>query len=135
MAFIEWDNTLSVNVKEFDDQHKKLIDIVNVLHDAMKQGKSKDVIGDVVTKLRRYTQQHFAAEEKHLERHGFPGFEAHRAQHNKFIEQVLDLGEQIAGGQIPSTIEVMRFLREWLVKHIQGTDKAYGPFLNEKGVR
>ena len=83
MALITWNDVYSVKVKQFDDQHKKLIDLVNQLHDAMKVGKGGQVIGDVLKALIDYTGSHFAAEERLMKLYNYPDYE----QHKKYDEQ------------------------------------------------
>lgn len=134
MALITWSDTLSVKVKQFDDQHKKLVDMVNQLFDAMKTGKGNQVMGDILKQLIAYTQTHFAAEERLLKQYGYPDFEAHKNEHNALVMQVLDLQKQFQEGKPVLTQNIMTFLRDWLSRHIQGDDKKYGVFLNGKGV-
>jgi hemerythrin len=130
MALLTWSDKLSVQVKQFDDEHKKLIDIVNRLHDAMKVGKGKEVLADVLKSLISYTQNHFAAEEKLMKAKNYPGYEEHKKEHNQLVMQVLDVQKQMQGGVVLSQA-VMTFLKNWLENHIQGTDKKYGPCLNQ----
>jgi len=134
MALITWSDSLSVKVKQFDDQHKKLVDMVNQLFDAMKSGKGNQVMGDILKQLIAYTQTHFAAEERLMKQYGYPDFEAHKKEHNALVIQVLDLQKQFQEGKAVLTQHVMTFLRDWLSKHIQGDDKKYGVFFNGKGV-
>lgn len=134
MALITWSDSLSVKVKQFDDQHKKLVDMVNQLFDAMKTGKGNQVMGDILKQLIAYTQTHFAAEERLLKQYAYPDFEAHKKEHNALVIQVLDLQKQFQEGKPVLTQNIMTFLRDWLSKHIQGDDKKYGIFLNGKGV-
>lgn len=134
MALISWSDSLSVKVKQFDDQHKKLVDMVNQLFDAMKAGKGNQVMGDILKSLIQYTQTHFAAEERIMKQYGYPDFEAHKKEHNALVMQVLDLQKQFQEGKAVLTQNVMTFLRDWLSKHIQGEDKKYGVYLNGKGV-
>ncbi|AAR33734.1 bacteriohemerythrin [Geobacter sulfurreducens] len=134
MALISWSDSLSVKVKQFDDQHKKLVDMVNQLFDAMKAGKGNQVMGDILKSLIQYTQTHFAAEERIMKQYGYPDFEAHKKEHNALVMQVLDLQKQFQEGKAVLTQNVMTFLRDWLSKHIQGDDKKYGVYLNGKGV-
>ena len=134
MALITWSDNLSVKVKQFDDQHKKLVDMVNQLFDAMKTGKGNQVMGDILKQLIAYTQTHFAAEERLMQQYGFPEYEAHKKEHNALVVQVLDLQKQFQDGKAVLTQNVMNFLRDWLSKHIQGVDKKYGVYLNGKGV-
>lgn len=134
MALITWSDSLSVKVKQFDDQHKKLVDMVNQLFDAMKSGKGSQVMGDILKQLIAYTQTHFAAEERLMTQYAYPDYEAHKKEHNALVMQVLDLQKQFQEGKPVLTQNIMTFLRDWLSKHIQGDDKKYGIFFNGKGI-
>ena len=135
MSLVTWNASYSVNVKQFDDQHMKLVDLVNKLHDAMKVGKGSEVVGDVLKSLIAYTQTHFADEERLMKQHGYPDYENHKKEHNQLVMQVQDVNKQVQQGLPVLTNTVMLFLRDWLLKHIQGDDRKYGPFLNGKGVK
>lgn len=134
MALIDWSPTYSVKVKKFDDQHKKLVDMINQLHDAMKSGQGNTMIGVVLQSLVAYTGSHFADEIKQMQAHGYPDLVKHQAEHEKFVKQVVDFQKKFQDGSAMLTMSVLSFLKDWLVKHIQGEDKKYGPFLNSKGV-
>lgn len=135
MALIVWNDKLSVQVRQFDDEHKQLIEMVNKLHDAMKEGKGKQVVGDVLEGLINYTKKHFAAEELVMKANSYPDYEKHKKEHNQLTMTVLDLQKGYAAGNAPLSQSVMGFLKDWLTSHIQGVDKGYGPFLNGKGVK
>lgn len=133
MALITWNDTFSVKVKQFDDQHKKLVEYINQLHDAMKAGKGRDAQVTILTNLINYTKTHFAAEEALMKQHSYPDFETHKKEHNSLTMQVLDIQKQIQGGAaLPQNL--LNFLVDWLKKHIAGMDKTYGPYFNGKGV-
>ena len=135
MAIMEWGPTLSVKVKKFDDQHKKLVDLVNQLHDAMKAGQGNVALGSVLQSLISYTATHFKDEEQVMQANGYPDLARHKSEHEKLVKQVLELQSKFqsaAGGIL--TMTVMSFLKDWLVTHIQGEDKKYGVFLNSKGI-
>lgn len=134
MALINWSENFSVNIKEIDEQHKKLISMVNELHEAMKGGKGKEALGSIFTGLIQYVGTHFAAEEKFMSLHAYPGFTAHKAEHIKLTQKALDLQKNFQQGAPVLTIEVMNFLKDWLQTHILETDKKYGKFLNSKGI-
>lgn len=135
MAALVWNEKYSVNIKEIDHQHKKLIGLVGELEAAMRQGKGREVLDKVLKELIRYTQTHFAAEERLMKNHGYPDYEEHKAKHEKMTRKVLEVQQEYQEGKITITLEVMKFLQDWLNKHILGTDKKYGPFLNSKGVQ
>lgn len=134
MALMTWSPALSVKIKQCDDQHIKLVNMVNELHDAMKEGKGKEVLGKILNGLIAYTATHFADEEKLMAQHNFPELSQHKAIHETLVKQVLELQTKFKSGQAILTYDVMNFLKDWLVKHIQGDDKKYGLYLNGKGV-
>ena len=134
MALITWNDNYSVKIKQFDDQHKKLIDMLNELHDAMKVGKGKEVLEKILAGLIQYTGTHFANEERLMKLHNYPGYEQHKKEHNLLALQVNDVQTQYREGNAVLSQAVMTFLKDWLQNHIQGSDKNYAPFLNSKGV-
>ena len=134
MALITWSNDLSVNIKEFDEEHKKLINMINDLHSAMGLGKGKEIIRQVLVRLVDYTKTHFAAEEQLMRKNEYPGYLSHKALHDELTKQVEDLQSKFQEGRMLVTVQVMNFLKDWLSNHIQNTDKKYGPYLNRKGI-
>lgn len=135
MALLTWNDKYSVNVKEIDDQHKKLIALLNDLHSAMQEGKGKDVMSAVLKGLVDYTAYHFSAEEKYMRQFDYPGYAQHKAEHDHFVRQVLDFQQKFEAGKTSVTLDVIKFLNGWVTGHIKGTDRQYGPFFNEHGLR
>ncbi len=135
MPLIAWSDALSVNVQEIDSQHKRLVELVNQVHDAMSQGRGREVIGKVLDGLIEYTRTHFAAEERLMITHVYPSYVSHKVEHDALTKKVLDLQSQYLTGQGVLTMEVMNFLRDWLSHHIMTLDKAFGAYLNTKGVK
>jgi hemerythrin-like metal-binding protein len=134
MAFIKWNDALSVKVGEIDGQHQKLIALINQLHDAMTQGKGKDVVSSIVKGLVGYAGSHFAVEERYFDKFNYPDAANHKQEHAAFVQKISDFQDKFNKGGLTLTLEVMNFLKDWLVKHIQGTDQKYSAFFNEKGL-
>lgn len=134
MSVFAWKAEYSVGIGEIDDQHKQLVAMVNDIHEAMAEGKGRDILGEILTKLITYTKQHFASEEALMEKHGFPDFPAHKVSHAKMTKRVLELQKEFEQSDVKHSIEVARFLQQWLNKHILETDKQYSSFLKNKGV-
>jgi hemerythrin len=135
MALINWDVSFSVNVAEIDQQHKKLVEMVNELHNAMMQGKGRLLLGKIVDGLISYTATHFKTEEKYFETYGYPETYIHKQEHAAFVRKVTEFREGFKKRKLTLTIEVMDFLSDWIENHIKGTDKKYSRFFNEKGLR
>jgi hemerythrin-like metal-binding protein len=134
MALLNWNPAYSVGIKEIDKEHMKLVDLINELHDAMKSGKGKEVLGKTLNELVNYTAFHFAHEEQLFDKYGYPETAIHKKQHKELVDQVLAYKANYDSGKTIISIDIMNFLKDWLVKHIAGSDKKYTAFLNSKGV-
>lgn len=132
MAFMDWSESMSVGIFSIDTQHKKLVEMINTLHSALREGKSAEIAGRIVAQMKSYAFSHFAHEEKCMSQTGYPGLVGHQKEHAAFVQQVQDV---TSGKVVMTTIELIEFLKKWLAQHIQGTDKKYGPHLKAKGVK
>lgn len=130
-----WDPKYSVNVAEIDQQHIRLFDLINDLHDAMTVGKSRDVMARILQGLIDYTDYHFSMEERYMSLYGYPEYLQHRSEHRRFVEKVLDFQRSLNDGSLSLSLDVMKFLTHWLSDHILVNDKRYGPLFNEKGLK
>lgn len=135
MSYLQWSDDYSTGIKQFDEHHKKLIDLTNELFESLKACKGQAVVGKIVREMADYTSYHFAAEEQQLALHKFPALAEHKKEHEAFIAKVNDLLEQHNTGKTNISLAAFTFLQEWLTRHIQGTDQKYGPYLNAKGVK
>jgi hemerythrin len=135
MALITWNETFTINIKKIDDQHKRLVELINILHDSMKTGKANEVIGPILSDLLSYTAFHFSTEEKLFQEYAYPEYFRHKKEHDDLANKVKAFNNDFRAGKISVTIEVMHFLRDWLSNHILGSDQKYAPFLINKGVQ
>jgi hemerythrin-like metal-binding protein len=133
MAYMQWRSTLEVGHAQIDSEHRSLVDVLNRLHAAMKQGKGKDEIEKVLVFLKDYTVGHFKAEEALMMSHRYPGAQMHMAIHADLVKQVSELITDYRAGKTVLTGAVLDFLEAWLVKHIMSEDKLLGEFLRAKG--
>ncbi len=135
MALVTWDKSYSVSVQKFDEQHQKLFALLNTLHEAMRKGEGQAMVQDTVRELSNYTLTHFRAEEELLRKTNYPGLAAHQAEHQKFMARVEEFAEQLRAGRAALSITVLTFIKDWLSKHIQQTDRSYAAYLNSQGVK
>lgn len=134
MVFFNWSDNLNVNIAEIDAQHKQVVEMLNELYENMAQVKDTGRLGKVLNDMAEYVGTHFATEEQYMNKYNFPGFAEHKAEHKTFEAKALDLLEQFAYDPNMLSLETAQFLKTWWRQHIMGTDKLYGPFLNDKGV-
>ncbi len=133
-TLINWSKNYSVGVTQMDKEHQRLIDIINNLYAAMRAGRSKDAIGSILNELIDYTQTHFTNEEKLMRESGYSGFDEQKRAHEALVSQIVEIQQKYRAGTALGQ-EIMIFLKNWLVNHIQGMDKSYGPAMNKKGNR
>ncbi|MBK6734830.1 MAG: hemerythrin family protein [bacterium] len=126
MALLDWNSSLSVDESGMDEEYKKLINLVNNLNEAMKQGKTKDEMDRVFGELARYTQSHFASEERYMEKIGYPGLAQQKKEHAELMKQVSAFKAEYDAGKAMISVKLMGFLRDWVRNHIQKSDKQYG---------
>ena len=135
MAFVDWSEEYSVNIKTFDEQHKQLINIINRVHEALANGAEKRVIRKIFVELAEYTSYHFTTEEEMFKFYGYSDLDKHRKQHEHLVVQLLEMQMRFRKGQLSLSEDMLNFLRnDWLLKHIVLSDKEYSSFLNERGV-
>ena len=109
------------------------MDTTNELHDAIEAGATNQQIGDILEALMDYTMNHFIVEEDLFNRLGYPETEAHKAEHNKFTGQIMDLLDRHESGESAGD-ETLTLLKEWLTHHILKVDKAYVEHFKAHGV-
>jgi hemerythrin-like metal-binding protein len=134
MPFFEWKDAYSVGIKEFDSQHKRLVDLINRLYESMTAGKGAANAASIISELVDYTKVHFSNEEKYMVMHGYPSYKNHLAEHTKLTAQVVDFQTKVQTGAAVVSIDLLHFLKDWLTNHIMGTDKQYTEFFHQKGM-
>jgi hemerythrin len=130
----EWRNEFSVQIGSVDAQHRMLFGLAEELYTAMTAGRGKLVLAHILDRLVQYTKTHFAHEERLMQLHGYPELAAHKAQHEALTNRVLAFQDDFAHGRIAMSVELFKFLKDWLEHHIQGSDQKYSPFLRSKAV-
>jgi hemerythrin len=134
MAYINWSDDLSVSVFTIDNQHKKLVGLINEFYESIKNGSSKDNVSKLIKGMKNYTHEHFGFEEKYMRQCNYPDYENHKKEHELFISKVEDLETKLNSGKIVLSFEVTSFLKDWLKNHIQVEDKKYSSLFTQKGL-
>jgi hemerythrin len=134
MAFVDWKPEYSVGNREIDEQHKRLVGLINQLHDAMKAGGRHEDLMKIMNELTDYTRYHFAHEEKLMQKAGYKDLAAHQRVHRAMVEQVEKLKQEAGTSRAGFSIKLMGFLKSWLTDHILGSDQKYASALKSAEV-
>ena len=134
MAYIEWNASLSVGIASIDEQHKHLVNCINLLHQAFIDKKGPELQAEIISEMVAYAANHFALEEDLMEKSAFPGLAAHREEHEQFAREAAELKARSDSGAKLLTIVVLAFLKNWLKNHILGTDMKYVSHFKRHGL-
>lgn len=128
---MDWRSEYSIGIPEIDEQHKQLFECIDRLEAAGDENQRELAVYYVMEQLNDYVRVHFAVEEIVMRLFDYPGLEEHAAEHRGFAAQLkkFEVSELLHDVHL----EAGKFLREWLVKHIKGSDKRYADFLLGQG--
>lgn len=129
MDEIVWTQEMSVGVERMDAEHRALVAMLNELGQALASGRGDEAARDVAGRMRRYAKEHFQTEESAMLASDYPTRTGHIAEHDSFIEKVLELEEALSLGGSAEPEGLRAYLADWLRSHIMGTDKALGAHL------
>lgn len=134
---IIWNSDYDTGVEEIDDQHRILVNTINEANDKLQSDSSLEVLDNITKDLLSYALYHFETEEEMMQEYGYKNYSleeyaAHMKQHRDFSAQVVAVRESIKAGNPMSKEELITFLTNWLINHINKTDKKLAAFLHSK---
>lgn len=136
MPFMEWTSDYTVGVTDIDEEHKKLIALINELHDAVEAGSGHNILVKILEGLILYVSYHFSHEEGLYIRAGFPDYEQHKKEHERLTARVMDLQSKFNTAPDDNLAhEVLDFLKNWLYHHILISDRQFGVYINTQTVK
>lgn len=135
MELFKWKEKYSIGLDTIDDQHKILVEMINDLIVAMDNGSGQKEIIIIIKKLSEYTQTHFKFEEELFTKWNYEHEAAHLEEHNSFVKKVSEFQKGLEAGTFGLSINVLFFLQDWLLKHINGSDKKYVELFQSNGMK
>ena len=134
MERIAWSDQFSVGVRALDDQHKKILSIINKLIENSHEAVDSELISNSLGEMGEYATQHFRLEEQMMEENGYPGLEQQKAQHEAFKTKLVELccATLQYKGEVPEIL--LKYLCDWWYHHILHEDMEYRSFFSEKGI-
>lgn len=124
----------AAGVQAMDDQHGILVDTLNALRQQLAHGNGRAKLNEQMARLVEFTDMHFGCEESLLRRHGFPGLERHRAAHQSLMDQIRFAVSHAEFGDEAELHRMLGFVRGQCLEHVEGLDREYSRWLNERGV-
>lgn len=129
MDIIKWRESYETGVEEMDEQHKKLIELINTMYRVMRQQQDGAAVDEVLNEMTNYAAMHFQAEEAMLKDKSYHGYESHVALHAEYIKTIERLKSEYQTDPAAAEKKIYTFLRNWWLDHIVKEDSQYGSVL------
>ena len=129
MKDIVWSSIFSIGIDNIDEDHRRLIDLFNILNHAVTEGESSEYVAAVLEELINCTVWHFSHEERLMLKYGYEGFEEHKAEHRELIESAKALQQEILQANGPVAERHLETLEHWLTEHLLTADVQLGSHL------
>lgn len=130
--FVAWKDEYSVGVEEMDNEHRKLLTLINHLQTAIHYQTGGGFEQEALNELMDYTRYHFQHEEELMQQYGYPNLEAHQKLHREMVAQAEAFVADYRSKGHKALAGVADFLKDWLIHHINGTDKDYGAYIQKQ---
>ena len=133
---IKWSKDYEVGVEEIDEQHHILVNTLNEANELLSKDYSLENLQKITKDLLSYALYHFETEEEMMQESNYAGlapkdFENHMKQHRDFSAKVVEVRDALKAGDLIGQDELISFLLNWLLNHIEKTDKKFGKFLSK----
>lgn len=123
MGLIKWKKEYSVGVTKLDDQHKKILKIVNQVIGQQFSTQNKREIEEILDLLQNYIKEHFKTEEEYMLKHQYSGYEEQRNEHNQFIDRLFEAQKELFKHGRVTSVNIFNFVWDWFSHHILILDK------------
>jgi hemerythrin-like metal-binding protein len=134
MHTIPWKDNYSIGVPELDQQHQRLLDIINQLIKEQREPFNSEKFSISISTLTHFAYTHFAAEERILRDTNFPDLNKHVLSHIDFIMKMMGLALKGEQGNNEDRKELLRYLRDWYAGHVLGIDRFYIPYVTTENL-
>ncbi len=123
MSSFAWDDSYSVGNEVLDNQHKELFVIFKKLNDKCMADDSSETYCSIIEDLETYSVHHFSEEEKYMKDSGYAYTHSHTLLHKFYMTRILEIKLKMYKKEYKLCTELIRFLGDWLQKHVIGEDR------------
>jgi len=132
MSIVEWNDSFLVGVDPFDEHHKHLVTLLNLSFDAFVQVVPTQKFAEIFDELFEYASYHLSSEKFWMIEHSYPKLEEHLKEHNFFVQRLKEIQEDYRQGNSSVSLDIVIFLKDWLIEHILKSDADYGHFISSQ---
>ena len=121
----EWDESITTGNRQLDDEHKRLIQILNRIEAHQNDPVESEAVSLVIEEIREFASYHFRHEEKYMQQINFPDFEDHKEQHKRFREKIASLCLDVMDHKKEAPKNIYQCLSDWVANHTCCADKKF----------
>lgn len=123
-SLLEWCDDYLIGVEELDFEHQDLFQRLNELQRGIANEMAKAGIDEYLDAIELRVEAHFALEEKFMRETRFPGFTAHKREHDRFLDEIRGIMDRFAEAHDPDVVGALfRELRRWIIHHVMESDR------------
>ncbi len=121
---------MEVGVPKIDEQHRELIDRLNIVVSMGAKSVSREETEKTLDLLGDYIVKHFSDEETLQRQSGYPKYPWHKEQHKAFIADFVQLKQEFAanGASAKFTLSLNKSVIDWVIRHIKSADAEFGKY-------
>lgn len=135
MAFMVWQEQYSVHIPEIDQQHQRIIYLLNQLCEAVEKDQADDLLGSFLVEVIACFGSHFSSEERMMREARYPGLDSHQEAHSAFMADLNGFYQDYKRGNAQLSLAVLTRIKDWLDEHMVSTDQLYIDHLHRHGIR
>ena len=135
MTFMSWDKTYSVNIRSIDDQHRKIVHMINELHNSVIKGLPRELLDRILVTLSITIIKHFIYEESLFKKHNYKHLNEHKKEHDDLAERIIEFNKKHTIQNETLDENLLTFFKNMMYEHITITDQQYIDFMSLHGVQ
>ena len=133
MRPIEWQSRFETGIAEVDFEHKNLIDLVNRALEQFEASTSQESTSETLGEIDAKITAHFALEEKIMRGARYPGYAAHKADHERLLDDIRAIMDANEAGEYAKQAECLaERLSTWFTAHFKTEDARFHAFMSAK---
>lgn len=126
VKLIPWNEAMRIGVPEVDFEHEELIGVINTLGELLQTGDAPETVRSLLGEIHAQIEGHFALEEKIMRECGFMGYEAHKEDHDRLLEQIRDIMNEAKTLDEPTLrLHLAQRLNAWFSDHFSTLDRSF----------
>ena len=131
MTLLLWRDDFRIGIDEVDQEHQELIGLINETHAALGSDRSGERVEAFLGEIFARISAHFALEEKAMQVRRYPDAAAHKADHERLLDDLRDLMDEQADGRALDEADFASRLEAWFGNHFRTFDARLHHFLIE----